>query len=173
MLYAKVDSPIGPLLLWGDGDALHGLSMQGARAHSPQRDWVRDDAAFDTVAKQLRDYFAGDARVFDIVLGARGTGFQQRVWNELVRIPYGETATYGEIAERIGMAGAARAVGHANARNPIAIVVPCHRVIGASGTLTGYAYGVERKQHLLALERGVRASQQQLDIGASASASTV
>lgn len=106
------------------------------------------------VARQLAEYFSGARKSFDLPAAPEGTEFQKRVWAELTRIPYGETISYAELAKRVGRPGAARAVGRANATNPIAIVVPCHRVIGADGTLTGYAYGVERKRALLDLERG-------------------
>jgi methylated-DNA-[protein]-cysteine S-methyltransferase len=108
--------------------------------------------ALDTAAAQLREYFAGERTAFDLPLRPLGNAFEQRVWDELLRIPYGETASYGEIARRIGYPDAARAVGRANARNPIPIVVPCHRVIGSDGSLTGYGGGLERKRALLALE---------------------
>lgn len=104
------------------------------------------------VSVQLYDYFAGKRKSFDIVLAPEGTDFQKRVWAELVRIPFGETISYGELAERVGSKGGARAVGRANATNPIAILIPCHRVIGKDGSLTGYAYGVELKRSLLELE---------------------
>jgi methylated-DNA-[protein]-cysteine S-methyltransferase len=106
------------------------------------------------VARQLSEYFAGKRKTFDLPVAPRGTEFQKRIWAELVRIPYGETVSYAELAKRVGNQGAARAVGRANATNPIAIVVPCHRVIGADGSLTGYAYGVEMKRSLLDFERG-------------------
>jgi len=108
------------------------------------------------IARQLAEYFAGTRKAFDLPMAPRGTEFQKRVWSELVRVPYGETVSYAELAKRAGSPGAARAVGRANATNPIAIVVPCHRVIGADGSLTGYAYGVELKRGLLDLERGSR-----------------
>jgi methylated-DNA-[protein]-cysteine S-methyltransferase len=111
-----------------------------------------DPAAFASVVRQLDEYFAGARTAFDLPLAPRGTPFQRRVWEELARIPFGATVTYGELAARVGHPGAARAVGAAVARNPISIVVPCHRVVGADGTLTGYAGGVARKAYLLAHE---------------------
>ncbi len=156
MLYTTLDSPIGELLLAGDGNALQHLSMQGGRR--PLRlgaGWIRDDAAFANVAAQLSEYFGGARRAFDVPLALNGNPFEQRVWAELLTIPYGETASYGEIARRIGSPDAARAVGLANGRNPVAVIVPCHRVIGANGTLTGYGGGLERKRLLLDLESGV------------------
>jgi methylated-DNA-[protein]-cysteine S-methyltransferase len=148
-LYSQVDSPIGPLLVTGDGDAVTGLYMdrepEGGR---------RDDAAFAHARAQLGAYFAGELARFEIPLAARGTEFQRRVWHALGEIPYGETTTYGELAAAIGRPDACRAVGLANGRNPISIVVPCHRVIGSGGALTGYGGGIERKRWLLAHERG-------------------
>ena len=115
---------------------------------------VDNQGACDGAVRQLEEYFRGERRRFDLELEADGTEFEQRVWNEVRRIPFGATDTYGEIASRLGDLGAAQAVGAANARNPIAIIVPCHRVIGADGTLTGYAGGLDRKKWLLALESG-------------------
>jgi methylated-DNA-[protein]-cysteine S-methyltransferase len=156
MLYTTVDSPIGELLLVGDGASLHHLSMQGGR-HPLRVDltWTRDDRAFTDVARQLEEYFTGARHTFDVPLSLAGNPFEQRVWAELLAIPYGETASYGEIARRVGNPGAARAVGLANGRNPVAVIVPCHRVIGADRTLTGYGGGLERKRLLLDLESGV------------------
>ncbi len=156
LFYTTTDSPIGELLLLGDDRALHGLYMQEGRKPvriSPQ--WQRAAAPFTSVRAQLREYFAGERVTFDTPLaGLDGDGFERRVWRALTEIPYGETVSYGEIAQRIGQPSAARAVGLANGRNPIAVIVPCHRVIGANGTLTGYGGGLERKQLLLELERG-------------------
>ena len=155
-LYTIVDSPIGELLLVSDGHALRGLYMQGA--HRPMRIapwWESDAAPFIDVRAQLREYFAAERAVFDDVpLAMAGTSFERRVWHELQSIPYGNTASYGEIARRVGHPAAARAVGVANARNPVSVIVPCHRVIGASGRLTGYGGGLERKRLLLDLESG-------------------
>ena len=149
--YTIVDSPIGELLLVSDGHALRGLYMQGA--HRPMRIapwWESDAAPFIDVRAQLREYFAAERAVFDDVpLAMAGTSFERRVWHELQSIPYGNTASYGEIARRVGHPAAARAVGVANARNPVSVIVPCHRVIGASGRLTGYGGGLERKRLLL------------------------
>jgi methylated-DNA-[protein]-cysteine S-methyltransferase len=156
MIYTIVDSPIGELLLVGDGERLHCLSMQGGRrpvAIDPR--WERDDSAFAEVRSQLTEYFDGRRREFDVPLGLVGNEFELRVWEALCRIPYGETVSYGEIAREIGAPSAARAVGLANGRNPVAVIVPCHRVIGADGGLTGYGGGLERKRLLLDLESGV------------------
>lgn len=155
LCYTSVDSPIGELLLLGDGHALHGLYMQDGR--KPVRIapwWERSVAPFRDVRAQLRQYFAGERVTFDTPLAMDGTQFERRVWRALQGIPYGETVSYREIARRVGQPSAARAVGLANGRNPIAVVVPCHRVIGANGTLTGYGGGLERKRLLLELEKG-------------------
>jgi methylated-DNA-[protein]-cysteine S-methyltransferase len=154
ILSRTIDSPVGPLTIAGDGRTVSHLRMQD-QAHPPSgRDrWQDDSAAFADVVDQLHAYFAGELTEFDLELHPEGTTFQLRVWQALCQIPYGETRSYGEIAEQIGKPGAARAVGLANGRNPIGIVVPCHRVIGASGSLTGYGGGLERKRLLLALER--------------------
>lgn len=157
-LYTLHPSPIGPLLLVGEpgpGDAfrLTGLYMEEHRhGRGVAAGWREDPAAFATVVRELDEYFAGRRRTFDLSLAPEGTPFQRRVWEELLRIPAGETCTYGELARRVGKAGAARAVGAAVGRNPISIVVPCHRVVGADGTLTGFGGGLERKRKLLAIE---------------------
>ena len=156
MIYTLKDSLIGELLLLGDGEALHGLYMQdGRRPIEPRRDWQRRDGAFVAAREQLDEYFAGTRTSFDLSLLLNGDAFQALVWAELQRIPYGETVSYGQIAREIGRPDAARAVGLANGRNPIAVIVPCHRVIGADGSLTGYGGGLERKRLLLDLEQGV------------------
>lgn len=151
--YRTIDSPIGPLTLAGDGTVLTNLRMVDQTYEPSRADWAPDNDAFGDAVDQLNAYFAGELVEFDVKLDLRGSGFQQRVWNALLTIPYGETRSYGEIAEQIGAPGAARAVGLANGHNPIAIIVPCHRVIGASGKLTGYGGGLDRKQTLLELER--------------------
>ena len=150
-LYSTVPSPIGELMLCGDEHALTALHLPG-RWPKPAAGWRRDDARFADVARQLEEYFAGDRTTFDVPMSMRGGPFERAVWAELLRIPYGETASYGELARRLGRPLAARAVGAANGRNPIAVIVPCHRVIGSDGTLTGYAGGLERKRFLLELE---------------------
>jgi methylated-DNA-[protein]-cysteine S-methyltransferase len=156
LLHTTIDSPIGELLLLGDGQALHQVSMQGGRrpVHVDPH-WTRGDDAFDDVRRQLGEYFDGSRRVFDLPLSLEGNEFELRVWSALRQIEYGETVSYGEIARRIGAPSAARAVGLANGRNPVAVIVPCHRVIGADGSLTGYGGGLERKRLLLDLEAGV------------------
>jgi methylated-DNA-[protein]-cysteine S-methyltransferase len=158
LLYTTIASPLGELLLVGDGHALHGLHMQqGRRPIALARGWEPSSGAFRDVIGQLAEYFAGTRRSFDVPLAPTGTAFQLRVWNELQEIGYGETISYGELARRIGMPSAARAVGMANGSNPIAVIVPCHRVIGADGRLTGYGGGIGRKRLLLELESGVGA----------------
>lgn len=150
--YRVVESPIGPLTLAGTGPVLQHLRMAD-QTHEPRRaDWVCDDTAFPAAADQLAAYFASELTEFDIDIELCGTEFQRRVWAALQTIGYGQTASYGEIAQQIGSPGAARAVGLANGHNPISIIVPCHRVIGADGGLTGYGGGVERKRFLLNLE---------------------
>ncbi len=148
-----VDSPIGPLTLAGTGGVLAHLVMEGQAHPPPHRDgWVEDAGAFPEVAAQLEAYFRGTATAFDVEMRLEGTEFQRRVWGALVEIPYGTTCTYGEVADRIGRPGAARAVGLANGRNPVAVIVPCHRVVGAGGALGGYGGGLDRKRALLDLE---------------------
>ncbi len=155
-LYTTMDSPLGELLLASDGERLQRLDMrEGKRPIRIGSHWERRDAAFARARAQLEEYFAGERREFDLPLSLSGNPFELRVWAELRRIPYGETVSYGEIARRIGDPGAARAVGLANGRNPVAVIVPCHRVIGADGSLTGYGGGLERKRYLLDLEAGV------------------
>ena len=150
-------SPIGELLLIGDGRTLRGLYMPPHRhMPEPSPDARRDDLAHAAVRERLAAYFAGEPEAFaGLVLDPTGTPFQHRVWAALRAIPFGETRSYGELAAALGSPGAARAVGLANGRNPISIVVPCHRVVGADGSLTGYGGGTERKAALLAHERQV------------------
>jgi methylated-DNA-[protein]-cysteine S-methyltransferase len=154
--YTTIPSPLGELLLAGDGRVLQRLDMrEGRRPIALDPAWRRDDGAFAEVIVQLREYFDGARQRFDVELALAGNEFELRVWRELLEIPYGETASYGQIAHRVGAPGAARAVGLANGRNPVAVIVPCHRVIGADGSLTGYGGGLERKRLLLDLEAGV------------------
>jgi methylated-DNA-[protein]-cysteine S-methyltransferase len=154
-MYTTLESPIGELLLVGDGRRLHGLSMQqGRRPIEIGPTWERAPEPFVEVQAQLREYFAGERTAFELALNLDGGAFECRVWRALQEIPYGETISYGELARRIGAPSAARAVGLANGRNPIAVIVPCHRVIGANGALTGYGGGLERKRILLELELG-------------------
>jgi methylated-DNA-[protein]-cysteine S-methyltransferase len=150
-----MDTPVGPLTLVATDGVLSGLYMDEQR-HRPLEETFgqRDDTKSAEAIEQLNAYFTGDLKEFDIPLAMAGTAFQRRVWTELQRIPYGETTTYGELAERLGQPTASRAVGLANGKNPISIIVPCHRVVGASGSLTGYGGGLPRKRYLLAFEKG-------------------
>jgi methylated-DNA-[protein]-cysteine S-methyltransferase len=155
LLYTTVESPIGELLLLGDGRALHGLYMQeGRKPVKISARWKRSAQSFALVRSELQEYFAGGRTTFEVPLVMKGAEFERQVWQALRGIPYGQTVSYGEIARRVGQPSAARAVGLANGRNPIAVIVPCHRVIGADGTLTGYGGGLERKRLLLDLENG-------------------
>ncbi|MCO6000253.1 methylated-DNA--[protein]-cysteine S-methyltransferase [Actinoallomurus rhizosphaericola] len=152
--YTVMDSPVGPLTLVASDGALTGLYMDRQRYRPEEHTFgERDPAPFGTVIGQLEEYFAGRRTVFDLPLAPAGTAFQQQVWAELREIPFGRTVSYRELAERIGRPTAARAVGLANGRNPIGIILPCHRVVGSSGDLTGYGGGLHRKRHLLAFER--------------------
>jgi len=152
--YTEIDSPVGKLLLRGNGIALTHLHMHEQK-YLPDlpAEYQRNDRAFKDVREQLTAYFAGKLLHFDVPVAGEGTEFQKAVWKELLTIPFGTTQTYGELAQRLGDINASRAVGAANGRNPIGIIVPCHRVIGANGALTGYAGGLERKQWLLAHEK--------------------
>jgi methylated-DNA-[protein]-cysteine S-methyltransferase len=154
LCYTYVESPVGQIYLQGDGEFLTGLYMPRHKHWSgPDPACRQSDMALATVREQLAEYFAGERQQFDMPVKLAGTPFQQQVWQELTRIPCGETITYAELARRIGHPTATRAVGHANGRNPVSIIVPCHRVIGADGKLTGYGGGVDKKQWLLAWER--------------------
>ena len=155
--HTTMDSPVGPLTLVERDGGLAGIYLLEHRhMPDPATFGVRDDdaAPLPAARRQLAEYFAGTRTAFDLPLNTGGTPFQQRVWAALLEIPYGETTSYGELAERIGSPGAARAVGLANGRNPVSIVVPCHRVVGSTGSLTGYGGGIETKRRLLAAERG-------------------
>jgi len=153
LVAATLATPIGELLLVSDGEALTAVQFDDGRRGSPTPGGA-DDPVLAEAAAQLRAYFAGERTAFDLPLRAAGTPFEQGVWDELRRIPYGETTSYGELAARVGEPSAARAVGRANGRNPIPIIVPCHRVIGADGSLTGFGGGLECKRALLDLESG-------------------
>ncbi|MEU3317208.1 methylated-DNA--[protein]-cysteine S-methyltransferase [Streptomyces sp. NPDC048387] len=160
--HTVVDSPYGPLTLVATDGVLSGLYMTGQR-HRPQEESFGERVApqeepFPEVARQLSAYFAGELTEFTVPVRLEGTAFQRSVWEQLVRIPYGQTWSYGRLAAELGRPGASRAVGLANGKNPVSIVVPCHRVIGASGSMTGYGGGIERKVRLLEFESGARAA---------------
>src|SRR5262245_61059963 len=156
MVYTTFESPLGELLAAGDGRELQVLSMKNGRTKTAIRpEWREDAAPFADVREQLAEYFAGARRDFEMRLAPAGSPFQLRVWRELREIRYGETISYGELARRVGAPATPRNVGWANGRNPIAVIVPCHRVIGADGSLTGYGGGLDRKRLLLELESGV------------------
>jgi methylated-DNA-[protein]-cysteine S-methyltransferase len=152
--YTHLASPIGPLLLACDSSRLRQITFsRNGDPESPDPSWREDESQFAVAIRQLRAYFAGELETFDLPLSPHGTPFQQKVWQELCGIPYGETISYGELAKRIGNPNASRAVGLANGSNPIPIIIPCHRVIGSNGKLTGYGGGLPIKEKLLALER--------------------
>lgn len=151
--FSWIESPVGPLLAVRSGSSLIGLHFgDPLDGPFPDDDWVQDDSRFGDVRTQLQEYFAGRRRSFDLELAPRGTSFQREVWSALGEIPYGCTSSYGELAEAIGRPGAMRAVGGANGANPMPIVIPCHRVIAADGTLGGFGGGLDRKVLLLELE---------------------
>ncbi len=155
--FTIIDSPIGPLTLMSNAGRLTNLVMhEQAHAIIPPPGGQRDDTAFDDVVAQLDEYFAGERTGFDVPLDLTGTDFQRTVWAQLSAIPYGRTISYGELARRVGNPRAARAVGAANGRNPVALIVPCHRVIAGDGGLGGYGGGSDRKTLLLELERAHR-----------------
>jgi len=153
--HTVVDSPVGPLTLVAEGQRLAGLYMDEQR-HLPAdaRQGERDDDVLPDLREQLEAYFRAELTAFDVPLALVGTPFQQRVWAALCTIPYGTTWSYGRLAAKIGSPAASRAVGLANGRNPVGVVVPCHRVVGSTGRLTGYGGGIERKRFLLDLEQG-------------------
>ena len=153
MFFTRMDSAIGTIMLVGTSSHLRRVILQtGRKAGPPDPAWRDSEAPFREVLRQLREYFSGTRKEFDLPLAPEGTPFQRKVWSELRAIPYGETRTYGEIARRLGNAGASRAVGAANGSNPLSIVVPCHRVIGSNGALTGFGGGLPVKAALLKLE---------------------
>ncbi len=151
--YSHLESPIGTLLLSANKTGLREINFpKNGKPTKPQADWQEDSSALREPIRQLHAYFAGDLEDFDLPLAPDGTPFQQQVWKELCNIPYGETISYGELARRIRNPNASRAVGLANGSNPIPIIIPCHRVIGSNGKLTGYGGGLPIKEKLLALE---------------------
>jgi methylated-DNA-[protein]-cysteine S-methyltransferase len=153
--YARFTTPLGTLFATAEDNALTGLYYEGGR-HAPEisSEWIEDVGytPLADCARQLGEYLAGKRRLFDLHLAPKGSEFQRRVWIEIAQVPYGETITYAELARRAGAAGAARAAGAATGRNPLSIIVPCHRVVGTDGSLTGYAGGIDRKTRLLEIE---------------------
>jgi methylated-DNA-[protein]-cysteine S-methyltransferase len=154
MYYCYLDTPIGQLLLAGDGESLRLIAFpDGPMRKSPESGWTLAEAPFSEARRQLDEYFRGERQSFDLPLRPDGTVFQLSVLEALREIPYGATASYGVVAKKIGRPGAARAVGAANGRNPLPIVIPCHRVIGSDGGLTGFGGGIATKKALLVLEQ--------------------
>jgi len=154
MFYSHMASPLGPLLLAADDSGLQQiLFARDGKAAAPDSNWQQSSTPFSETVRQLEAYFSGRLKSFNLLLAPQGTPFQQRVWTELCAISYGETISYGELARRIGNPNASRAVGLANGSNPIPIIIPCHRVIGSNGKLTGYGGGLPIKEKLLALEK--------------------
>ena len=153
------DTPVGRLLLAGDDDYLRWLVFDSEKSRQrhglPKDDWQPNDRPFREAVRQLQAYFAGNLRRFDLPFDGSGTGFQKQVWRALLDVPYGETASYSDIARAVGRPKAFRAVGTANGRNPISIIVPCHRIVGSTGQLTGFGGGLDRKQTLLRHEAGI------------------
>ena len=162
--FTEFDSPIGRLFVQGDGVHVTGLYMPNHRHWQHLSDLRRSHESFRAIRGQLDEYFAGERQEFDVPVQLGGTPFQQRVWQELTKIPFGQTISYGELARRVGKPSASRAVGAANGRNPVSILVPCHRVVGSAGSLTGYGGGIERKQWLLDWERRVCPRSTQLEL---------
>ncbi len=165
LFYTYMDSPVGALTLVGDKDALHILNFPGTSNNADLKpEWQKDDAPFAETIKQLTAYFAGDLRQFDLPLYFSGTDFQNRVWRQLATIPFGKTRSYGEMAAELGSPGASRAVGSANNKNPLAIILPCHRVIGANGAMVGFGGGLPTKTFLLTHEAEVIGAPTQLSL---------
>jgi len=151
--YTIVESPVGDLIIYGTESCLMGVGFLSARDWTNEREaWVEQPEAFREITSQLQGYFSGTLKRFEMPISLSGTEFQQSVYRQLINIPYGETRSYSDIAEAIGNKKAVRAIGNANSKNPIAIVVPCHRVIGRDGSLTGFAGGIDAKKILLRLE---------------------
>lgn len=160
MYFANFDTPLCEMIIAGDETGITHLHLDCEKTQPREfdipPDWEKNASFFGEEIRQIIDYLEGRRRAFDIVANPQGTAFQHQVWEALLDIPYGETTTYGDIAEKLHNPGAARAVGMAGAKNPIPIVIPCHRVIGADGALTGFAFGVKIKEKLINLERGMR-----------------
>lgn len=163
--YSELSTPVGPVTIISNGTAITRVTMRPAAAVvARDGQWLEDDARIAAAREQLTAYFSGELRQFSLPLAAEGSPFQKEVWAALEQIPFGETRSYGELAAALGHPGSARAVGAANRTNPIGIVVPCHRVIGADGSLTGYAGGIERKRFLLDHEATISGSRRQLEM---------
>jgi methylated-DNA-[protein]-cysteine S-methyltransferase len=159
--FKRFTTPLGPVLATANERGINGVYFVGQRYEIViESDWREDgdDAVLTECARQLGEYFEGTRRDFDLPLAAAGSDFQQRVWREIARIPFGETISYAELARRAGAAGSARAAGAATGHNPLSVVVPCHRVVGSDGSLTGYAGGLERKTRLLEIEGALAGS---------------
>ena len=156
MFYCYMKSPVGKLLLAGDPDGLKHINFPDEKKPvTPGPDWLEKPAFFISAAAELEEYFAGKRRRFSIDIAPQGTSFQLSVWRSLQRVPYGKTISYGQLARQVGNPKASRAVGAANGANPVPIIIPCHRVIGASGDLTGFGGGLEVKKYLLELEKAI------------------
>jgi methylated-DNA-[protein]-cysteine S-methyltransferase len=156
--YDLYESPYGQMLLVAEGESLSGVYFEGQKYHAKvEPEWRRDanHAPVRQAARELAEYFGGERKVFETALAPAGTPFQQCVWKAISTVGFGDTITYSELARRAGCAGSARAAGAATGRNPLTIIVPCHRIVGTSGSLTGYAGGLDRKRALLALESGI------------------
>jgi methylated-DNA-[protein]-cysteine S-methyltransferase len=165
LYYSHIESPVGSLLVAGDGEVLHLISFPtGRKVIGPHPEWRPCDAPFAEARRQLDSYFAGELRQFDLPLQLSGTTFQNRVWMYLSGIPFGETRSYGEIAEALGQPKASRAVGAANGSNPLPIVLPCHRVIGADGSMTGFGGGLATKAFLLRHEGALHLPDEQIEL---------
>ena len=161
--YTTLDSPLGTLRATATEAGLRTIMLPGeGPAGEPDPSWTRQDARFEPLARQLEAYFQRRLQTFDLPLALEGTEFQKRVWQELMKVPYGTTSSYAEIARRIGRPSATRAVGAANGRNPLPIIVPCHRIIGHNGSLTGYGGGLAAKRLLLELEGAIVAGDSNL-----------
>lgn len=165
VLVDRIDSPLGPLTALQRDGALIGLYMTPQRhAPKPQANWTPTDQPFAGLRQQLDEYFGGQRQQFELALAPEGSTFQRKVWEALLQIPYGQTRRYGQLAEQLGQPGAARAVGLANGRNPIGIIIPCHRVVGSQGALTGYGGGLDRKRRLLDHEQACSAPRPQREL---------
>ncbi|WP_300669884.1 methylated-DNA--[protein]-cysteine S-methyltransferase [Desulfoluna sp.] len=154
--YTQFKTPFCEVILVGDEEGLSHLHLctgEGKRIFNVSTEWIRDDAFFENAREQVLEFMQGKRKIFDLVLNPSGTDFQKTVWGELCRIPFGELRSYGEIAKAIGNKKASRAVGLANSKNPIPLIIPCHRVVGANGSLTGFAHGLTIKEKLITLEK--------------------